>query len=70
MKKLKRSECAVLSLVLERQWFILIENGTKKIEWIGKGLPGWLKLAANGKLSGKPTKKGLYILNGKKYVSR
>lgn len=33
LKKLKRSKCAVLSLVLKRQWWILIENGTKKIEW-------------------------------------
>lgn len=33
LKKLKRSRCVVLSLVLKRQWWILIENGTKKIEW-------------------------------------
>ena len=33
LKKLKRSKCAVLSLVLKRQWFILVENGTKKVEW-------------------------------------
>ena len=33
LKKLKRRKCAVLPLVLKRQWWILIENGTKKIEW-------------------------------------
>lgn len=33
LKKLKRSKCAVLSLVLKRQWWILIASGTKKIEW-------------------------------------
>ena len=33
LKKLKRSQCVVLPLVLKRQWWILIENGTKKIEW-------------------------------------
>ena len=33
MRKLKRSKCVVLPLVLKRQWYNLIENGTKKIEW-------------------------------------
>ena len=33
LKKLKRSKCAVLSLVLKRQWYDLIASGTKKIEW-------------------------------------
>ena len=33
MRKLKRSECAVLHLVLKRKWYDLIENDTKKIEW-------------------------------------
>ena len=32
-KKLKRSECAVLSLVLKRQWYDLIDSRTKRIEW-------------------------------------
>lgn len=31
--KLKRSKCVVLSLVLKRQWYDLIESGAKKIEW-------------------------------------
>lgn len=33
LKKLKRSRCVVLSLVLKRQWYDMIESGTKKIEW-------------------------------------
>lgn len=33
MRKLKRSECAVLSLVLKRKWFDMIVSGKKKIEW-------------------------------------
>ena len=33
LKKLKRSRCVVLSLVLKRQWYDLIASGTKKIEW-------------------------------------
>ena len=33
LKKLKRSRCVVLSLVLKRQWYDLIESGVKKIEW-------------------------------------
>ena len=32
-RKLRRSECVVLPLVLKRQWYDMIENGTKKIEW-------------------------------------
>lgn len=33
MKKLKRSECAILPLVLKRKWYDLIESGAKKVEW-------------------------------------
>lgn len=33
MKKLKRSECVVLPLVLKRRWYDMIESGEKKIEW-------------------------------------
>lgn len=33
LKKLRRSKCAVLSLVLKRQWYDMIESGAKKIEW-------------------------------------
>ena len=33
MRKLKRSECVVLPLVLKRKWYDLIASGTKKIEW-------------------------------------
>jgi hypothetical protein len=33
LKKLKRSQCVVLSLVLKRQWYDLIESGAKKVEW-------------------------------------
>ena len=33
MIKLKRSECAVLSLVLERKWFEMIERGEKREEY-------------------------------------
>ena len=50
LKKLKRSHCAVLSLVLKRQWYDLIENGTKKIEWRRADywlnrVRGWFKLS-------------------------
>lgn len=33
LRKLRRGECVVLPLVLKRQWYDMIENGTKKIEW-------------------------------------
>lgn len=32
-RRVRRSECVVLPLVLKRQWYDMIENGTKKIEW-------------------------------------
>ena len=33
MRKLKRSECVVLPLVLKRKWYDMIECGEKKVEW-------------------------------------
>ena len=33
MKKLKRSECAVLPLVLKRRWFDLVATGQKREEY-------------------------------------
>lgn len=33
MKQLKRSECAILSLVLEGQWYDMIASGEKKEEY-------------------------------------
>ena len=33
MRELKRSECAILPLVLKRKWYDLIESGAKKIEY-------------------------------------
>lgn len=33
MTTLKRSDCAVLHLVLKRQWFTLIESGVKHVEF-------------------------------------
>lgn len=33
MKRLKRSECAVLHMGLKRHWYQMIESGTKKVDF-------------------------------------
>lgn len=33
MRKLKKSECAILSLVLKKKWYNLIDSGEKKEEY-------------------------------------
>ncbi len=46
MKTLKRSECAVLPLVLKTKWFRMIESGEKREEYRDK-TPYWDKRIAN-----------------------
>lgn len=46
MKKLKRSECAVLPLVLKKQWYDMIDRGEKYIEY-REAKPYWIRRIAN-----------------------
>ena len=46
MKTLKRSECAVLPLVLKKQWYDMIDRGEKRIEY-REAKPYWIRRIAN-----------------------
>lgn len=46
MKTLKRSECAVLPLVLKKQWYDMIDRGEKCIEY-REAKPYWTRRIAN-----------------------
>lgn len=46
MRKLKRSDCAVLHLGLRRHWYDMIDNGTKCIEF-REAKPYWVKRITN-----------------------
>ena len=45
--------------------FTLTAKGKTPITWSGEGLPAWLKLATNGRLTGKPTAPGEYTFTVK-----
>lgn len=46
MRTLKRCRCSVLSLVLERRWWALINSGVKLIEF-RRGTPYWARRIEN-----------------------
>lgn len=46
MLTLKRSECAVLPLVLKKQWYDMIDRGEKCIEY-REAKPYWIRRIAN-----------------------
>ena len=46
MRKLKRSKCAVLTLVLKRQWYDMIDRGEKRVEF-REVKPFWTRRIAN-----------------------
>ena len=46
MKQLKRSECAILPLVLKGKWYDMVESGEKKEEYRDYK-PFWLKRICN-----------------------
>lgn len=45
MKQLKRSECAILPLVLKDKWYDMIASGEKKEEYLDFK-PYWIKIMA------------------------
>ncbi len=46
MRRLKRSECAVLHLGLKSHWYRMIDSGVKKVEF-REATPYWLTRIAN-----------------------
>ncbi len=51
LKKLKRSRCVVLPLVLKRQWYDLIESGETPIERVAILIRERVELVDDGRAS-------------------
>jgi len=66
MRKLKRNECSILSLVLERKWYDMIASGEKKEEYRESKKYWWTRIS-NWDLGSLPVPLDIYdAIMGKK----